>query len=158
MYFGKEGQVVTGRTMDWFISDMDTKLWMYPRGLVRNSNTGKPLTWKSRYGSVVTTIYEGAAADGMNEKGLVANLLYLPESKYPPESAADTRPTLPNSAWVQYALDNYATVAEAVEGLRKDSSASSPSRRPPASPARCTCRSPTRRAIRRSSSISTASW
>ncbi len=31
----------------------------------------------------MTTIYEGAAADGMNERGLVANLLYLPESKYP---------------------------------------------------------------------------
>ena len=24
VYFGKEGQTVTGRTMDWFVSDMDT--------------------------------------------------------------------------------------------------------------------------------------
>ena len=68
----------------------------------------------------MTTIYEGAAADGMNEKGLVANLLYLAESKYPRRSADDKRPTLPNSAWVQYVLDNYATTAEAVEGLRKE--------------------------------------
>ncbi len=58
--------------MDWFVSDMDTNLWLYPRGLERNSNTKTPFTWKSKYGSVVTTIYEGAAADGMNEKGLVA--------------------------------------------------------------------------------------
>lgn len=120
VYLGKEGQTVTGRTMDWFVSDMDTNLWLYPRGLERNSNTKNGFTWKSKYGSVVTTIYEGAAADGMNEKGLVANLLYLPESKYPPESADDKRPTLPNSAWVQYVLDNYATTAEAVEGLRKE--------------------------------------
>ena len=28
-----------------------------------------------------TTIYEGAAADGMNEAGLVANLLYLAEAE-----------------------------------------------------------------------------
>ena len=95
---------------------MDTNLWVYPRGLERNSNTKAPFTWKSKYGSVVTTIYEGAAADGLNEKGLVANLLYLAESKYPPASADDKRPTLPNSAWVQYVLDNYATTAEAVEG------------------------------------------
>ena len=56
----------------------------------------------------------------MNEKGLVANMLYLAESKYPPANAGDKRPTLPISAWVQYVLDNYATTAEAVEGLRKE--------------------------------------
>ena len=68
----------------------------------------------------MTTIYEGAAADGMNEEGLVANLLYLAELKYPAASPNDKRPTLPNSAWVQYVLDNYATTAEAVEALRKE--------------------------------------
>lgn len=120
VYFGKEGQTVTGRTMDWFVSDMDTNLWLYPRGLERNSNTKTPLIWKSKYGSVVTTIYEGAAADGMNERGLVANLLYLAESQYEPARADDKRPTLSNAAWVQYVLDNYATAAEAVEGLRKE--------------------------------------
>ena len=56
----------------------------------------------------------------MNEKGLVANLLYLAESEYPPASGDDKRPTLPISAWVQYVLDNYATTAEAVEALRKE--------------------------------------
>lgn len=120
VYFGKDGQTVTGRTMDWFQRDMDTNIWLFPRGLERSSNTTKPFVWKSKYGSVVTTIYEGAAADGMNEKGLVANLLYLVESKYPPASPSDTRPTLAVSAWVQYVLDNYATTAEAVEGLRKE--------------------------------------
>lgn len=120
VYFGKDGQIVTGRTMDWFVSDMDTNLWMYPRGLERSSNTRSPVTWKSKYGSVVTTIYEGAAADGMNERGLVANVLYLPDTKYPAASAEDKRPTLPVSAWVQYVLDNFATTAEAVEALRKE--------------------------------------
>lgn len=120
VYFGKEGQVVTGRTMDWFVSDMDTNMWLYPRGLERTSNTKTPLNWKSKYGSVVVTIYEGAAADGMNEKGLVANMLYLAESKYPEAKAEDKRPTLPISAWAQYVLDSYATTAEAVEGLRRE--------------------------------------
>jgi penicillin V acylase-like amidase (Ntn superfamily) len=120
VYFGQEGQTVTGRTMDWFVSDMDTNLWLYPRGLERSSNTSSPVNWKSRYGTVVTTIYEGAAADGMNERGLVANMLYLAESKYPAAATGDNRPTLPISAWAQYVLDNYATTAEAVEGMRKE--------------------------------------
>ncbi len=140
VYFGKAGQTVTGRTMDWFVSDMDTNLWLYPRGLERNSNSKAPLTWKSKYGSVVTTIYEGAAADGMNEKGLVANLLYLAESKYPQASAADQRPTLPISAWAQYVLDNYATTAEAVENLRKEEFRMVPILAPTGNPARCTWR------------------
>ena len=72
VYFGEEGQTVTGRTMDWFVTDMDTNMWLYPRGLERTSNTANPLVWTSKYGSVVTTIYEGASADGMNEAGLVA--------------------------------------------------------------------------------------
>jgi choloylglycine hydrolase len=119
VYFGEEGQTVTGRTMDWFVTDMDTNMWLYPRGLERTSNTANPLVWTSKYGSVVTTIYEGASADGMNEAGLVANMLYLAESEYPPEDG-DTRPTLPISAWAQYVLDNFATVAEAVEAIAKD--------------------------------------
>ena len=121
VYFGEEGQTITGRTMDWFVSDMDTNQWLYPRGLERNSNTAKALVWTSKYGSVVTTIYEGAAADGMNEAGLVANMLYLAESEYPPEVEGDTRPTLPISAWAQYILDNFATTAEAVEAMRAES-------------------------------------
>ncbi|QDT73597.1 Penicillin acylase precursor [Lacipirellula limnantheis] len=120
VYFGKEGQTVTGRTMDWFVSDMDTNMWLYPRGLERTSNTKTPFNWKSKYGSVVVTIYEGATADGMNEKGLVANLLYLAEAKYAEVKSDDKRPTLPISAWAQYVLDSYATTAEAVEGLRKE--------------------------------------
>jgi choloylglycine hydrolase len=120
VYFGEEGQTITGRTMDWAVSDVDTNMWLYPRGLERNSNTATPLVWTSKYGSVATTIYEGAVADGMNEAGLVANMLYLAESEYQPATEGDTRPTLPISAWAQYVLDNYATTAEAVEGLRKE--------------------------------------
>ena len=116
VYFGVEGQTVTGRTMDWFVSDMDTNYVAVPARARADQQHQDAADWKSKYGSVVTTIYEGAAADGMNEKGLVANLLYLAESEYPARGRSDTRPTLPISAWVQYVLDNYATTAEAVEG------------------------------------------
>ena len=53
VYFGKEGQTVTGRTMDW-AEDMQTNLWIFPRGMARDGGLGKAsLTWTSKYGSVV---------------------------------------------------------------------------------------------------------
>jgi choloylglycine hydrolase len=55
----------------------------------------------------------------MNEKGLVANLLFLVESEYP-GGKGDTRPQISISARTQYMLDNFATVAEAVAETRKE--------------------------------------
>ncbi len=52
----------------------------------------------------------------MNEHGLAAHVLYLHDTKYEPR---DQRPGLSNALWAQYVLDNFKTVAEALEGLRK---------------------------------------
>jgi choloylglycine hydrolase len=118
LYFGKQGQTVTGRTMDW-VEDMHSNLWVFPRGMHRDGGLGEgSLSWTSTHGSLVASVYEGATADGMNEKGLVANLLYLAESEYPP---ADGRPTVSIAAWAQYVLDSFATVEEAVAELGKES-------------------------------------
>jgi penicillin V acylase-like amidase (Ntn superfamily) len=118
LYFGKEGMVVTGRSMDW-AEDMQSNLWIFPRGLKRDGGMGDgSFKWTSRHGSVITSVYEGAAADGMNEQGLVANLLYLSESEY--ELPNDTRPAIVISAWTQYVLDNFATVDEAVAELKQE--------------------------------------
>jgi penicillin V acylase-like amidase (Ntn superfamily) len=118
VYFGKEGQVVTGRTMDW-IEDMQTNLWIFPRGMKRDGGLKEnSLSWTSKYGSVVASVYEGGTADGMNEKGFVANLLYLVESEYPP--ADDQRAGMSISAWAQYLLDNFETVQDAVVEVKKE--------------------------------------
>lgn len=117
VYLGPEGQTVTGRTMDWQ-EDMGTELWLFPRGVARDLGMGEAgHSWTSRYGSVAASIYDGGTADGMNEAGLVANLLFLAESEYPP-AEGDDRPVLPISAWTQWALDGFATVAEVVEAMR----------------------------------------
>lgn len=117
VYFGKEGQTVTGRTMDW-LEDVQSNLWVFPRGMARGGDMGKEsLKWTSTYGSVIASAYESGTSDGMNEKGLVANMLYLAESEYPPE---DKRPTLVTGAVVQYLLDSFATVEEAVAAMRRE--------------------------------------
>jgi choloylglycine hydrolase len=118
VYLGEDGLVVTGRTMDW-VEDMQTNLWLFPRGMQRAGAAGSnSMTWISQYGSVVASGYEGATTDGMNERGLVMNLLYLAESEYP--AAGDARPGLSVSAWGQYMLDRFATVAEAVAEMRQE--------------------------------------
>lgn len=118
VYFGKEGQVVTGRTMDWF-EDMQSNIYVFPKAMERNGATNnKPLKWKSKYGSVVVSAYEGATTDGMNEAGLVTNILYLSETIYPKNTSK--KPEIAVSVWGQYVLDNFATVKEAVDELKKE--------------------------------------
>jgi choloylglycine hydrolase len=117
MYVGPDGVVVTGRNMDWS-ENMDANLWSIPRGTAHDGAAGKnSIKWVSKYGSVVATAYDIAAADGMNEKGLVANTLYLATAQW---GSVGAKPTLSVSLWAQYALDNFATVAEAVTALRAE--------------------------------------
>ncbi len=118
VYVGPQHLVITGRTMDWK-EDPQSNLYVFPRGLQRRGgHTDHTLTWTSRYGSVVTAGYDIGVADGMNEKGLVANILFLAESSY--TRPQDTRPVLGISIWAQYVLDNFATVEEAVTELKKE--------------------------------------
>jgi len=117
LYVAENGLVITGRTMDW-VEDMHTNLWAFPRGITRDGAAGENTPkWTSKYGSVIASGYDIGSADGMNEAGLVANLLYLAESDYGEPSG---KPILSISLWAQYALDNFATVSEAVEALAKE--------------------------------------
>ncbi len=118
VYLGPEGTIITGRSMDWE-ENTGTDLWAFPRGMKRDGATGPTsIKWVSKYGSVVCSFYNVSSVDGMNEKGLVANVLYLAESDYGKPDGK--RPTISIAAWAQYVLDNYATVAEAVNALRED--------------------------------------
>lgn len=118
LYTGTEATVITGRTLDW-MEDMHSDLWVFPRGIKHNGAAGpQSITWTSRYGSVIVSGYNAGTADGMNEKGLVANALYLAESDY--GIPTKDKPLMSISLWAQYVLDNFATVAEAVKALRAD--------------------------------------
>ena len=120
VYLGPEDTIITVRSMDWK-TDLGSNLWAFPRGMQRDGAAGSSsIRWISKYGSVIASAFEAGTADGMNEKGLVANLLYLAESEYPQPSPGDKRLPLSISVWTQYVLDNYATVAEAVGALRQE--------------------------------------
>lgn len=111
--------VVVGRTMDWPEST-EPMLTAYPRGLHRDGRETQqevtnPYRWTSRFGSIVTTLYGVGTADGLNERGLAAHLLYLRATDFGPGDSA--KPAVHAGLWGQYLLDNAATVSEALEAL-----------------------------------------
>jgi choloylglycine hydrolase len=77
------------------------------------------IKWTSKYGSLIADFYDAATAEGINEAGLAANLLYLAEADYG-DPKASRKPLLSVGGWTQYVLDNYATVADAVKALQKE--------------------------------------
>jgi choloylglycine hydrolase len=118
LYVGDGNTVITGRNMDWK-EDMASNLWVFPAGLKRDGASGpRSIHWTSMHGSVVVSGYEAGTTDGMNDAGLVVNLLYLAESDY--GTPDKSRPLLSISTWAQYVLDNYSTVSGAVDALRAE--------------------------------------
>lgn len=117
VYHGLDNLVMTGRSMDWR-DPIPADMWIFPRGMTHDGGAGPhSVRWTSKYGSLLVTSFGIAASDGMNEKGLVANLLWLAGSAYPKPDKLEH--TLSIAAWAQYFLDNFATVDEAVKAMQK---------------------------------------
>jgi penicillin V acylase-like amidase (Ntn superfamily) len=120
----KGGAMLVARSMDW-AATTEPVLTVFPRGLARDGGRAGPMIvvadnparWTSQYGSVVTTIYGIGTADGINERGLAAHMLYFPPADYGPRDPA--KPGVQAALWAQYALDNAATVEEALASLAK---------------------------------------
>ena len=105
-----------GRCMDWSVSD-EPELWFVPRGTKRaGGHDADSLEWTSTYASVVTSMWSLGTVDGMNEHGLAAHALYLDPDDVD-FAEPDGRPSITNALWVQYLLDGFATVADAVAAL-----------------------------------------
>jgi penicillin V acylase-like amidase (Ntn superfamily) len=118
VYLGANDEVITARSMDWK-TDVGTNIWVFPRGMQRSGEAGpNSIRWTSKFGSVIASGYDVSTTDGMNEAGLVANVLWLVESTYPKYDGKS--PGLSLAAWAQYVLDNFASVDEAVAALSKN--------------------------------------
>lgn len=119
VYRGLNKTVITARSMDWK-DNIPANLWLLPRGMERNGEVGTTsIKWKSKYGSLITSSWDIVSSDGMNEMGLVGNLLWLVESSYPKFEKDKNTAGISISLWLQYVLDNFATVDEAVAALSK---------------------------------------
>jgi len=110
-----DGLVIAGRNMD-FYKDLMTNLWTQPRGIDRNNGVNGDLKWTSKYGSVVASCFDMISVDGLNEAGLAGHILWLAESEY--GEVDPSRPQLSQAIWLQYFLDNFSTVADAVSWIK----------------------------------------
>ncbi|MBV9216627.1 MAG: linear amide C-N hydrolase [Acidobacteria bacterium] len=86
------------------------------RGVAKVSTTeddGNPARWISKYGSVTFNQFGRENPNGgMNEKGLVVELMWLSDTEYPKEGK---EPTIDLLEWIQYQLDTASTVAAALK-------------------------------------------
>jgi penicillin V acylase-like amidase (Ntn superfamily) len=118
IHVASDGRVTMARSMDWK-EDNRPKWWVFPRGMARTGGAEtNPLRWTSQHGSVVVSMYDTGTVEGMNEKGLMVQGLYLSEARYGTRDAS--RPGLSIMAYSQYLLDGFATVAAAVSALEKE--------------------------------------
>ena len=110
------GDVFVGRNQDW-TEKVNSTFNVFPRGMERvGSADENPLTWTSKFGSLVITGYNSGTHEGVNEAGLAAHQLFLAQDLDFGERDLD-RPGLGIMMQAQYILDSFATVAEAVAAI-----------------------------------------
>lgn len=117
-FINKNDQLVFGRNYDW-ITDAGM-ICTNLKGLSKTSMKtadGPTINWVSQYGSITFNQYgKEFPMGGMNEKGLVVELMWLDETKYP---TPDARPAVGVLQWIQYQLDNSATIDDVIGSDKK---------------------------------------
>ena len=112
-FINKNGQMIFGRNYDW-VTDAGM-ICTNLKGLSKTSlqtENGESISWISKHGSITFNQYgKEFPTGGMNEKGLVVELMWLDETTYPP---ADSRPAIGVLQWIQYQLDNCTTIEEVI--------------------------------------------
>lgn len=107
---------VVARSMDLAVNE-SPQLRVSPRGITRIGDLHNGhLSWQAKYGSVALLGFQtNATTDGVNEAGLAVHSMALQKTNYGTRDGS--RPTLSNAQWVQYMLDNFDTVEEALSSF-----------------------------------------
>ncbi len=111
-FINHNGQMVFGRNYDWVTGTglIHTNL----RGVLKKpySADSSTFSWSAKYGSITFNQYgKEYPTGGMNEKGLVVELMWLDGTLYP---SNDSRAEIGVLQWIQYQLDNAATIDEVI--------------------------------------------
>lgn len=118
----KEGHMAFGRNFDFPAGN--GHIIINQKNLMKEafvSPPAKAIQWVSKYGSITfNQMGRELPYGGMNEAGLVIEQMWMNDTQYPEN---DDRYTLTELQWIQYQLDNCATVKEVIatkERLRID--------------------------------------
>lgn len=113
-----DGEIVLGKNFDWTFRD--GIILLNQRGEKKSAyytHDGIPAEWVSRYGSITFNQNgKDMPYGGMNEAGLVIEMLWMDLTVY---NIAETKPYLNELEWIQYHLDQFATVNEVLLQLEK---------------------------------------
>ena len=83
-----------------------------PAGAAKKGYMDGGPSWRSKYGSVTFNQFgRGFPMGGLNEAGVVVELMWLDDTEYP---AADARGPLTVLEWIQYQLDTAGSVADVI--------------------------------------------
>lgn len=121
----KDGAQVTARTIDWGGNEVNNLYTVVPRGHRQQSFLPGGATnghrFEAKYGFVGLAMErQEFVVEGLNEAGLEAGLFYFPDyGKYPTYDALRATKTVADLQLVSYVLSSFATVEEAIEGIRK---------------------------------------
>lgn len=104
-------QPVFGKNYDWNVDD--GLMIVNKRNVLKTSAAEEPsISWTSKYGSMTFNQYgREFTHGGINEAGLVVELMWLSVTIYP---SPDSRSGLDCLQWIQYQLDNFSTIAEVI--------------------------------------------
>ena len=109
------GKRLFGRNYDFEIGE--GLLMSNPAGLQKRGGQPKGPAWTARFGSVTFNQFgRDNPMGGINTAGLVVELMWLDEAKYP---AADARSPLGVLEWIQYQLDTAASVDDVLANDEK---------------------------------------
>ena len=113
--FRNNGEWIFGRNYDFEIEYglvIVNKRGVAKTALPSSATVGQPAKWISKYGSVTFNQFgRELPLGGMNEAGLVIELMWLTQTEYP---NSDQRPALREVQWIQYQLDTAATVKDVI--------------------------------------------
>lgn len=105
------GKLLFGRNYDFFTGN--GVIIVNPRNLAKTALVypGEiPASWTAKYGSITfNQVGREFPMGGMNEAGLVVEMMWLAEAVYP---APDSRPAVMELQWIQYILDTSATIED----------------------------------------------
>lgn len=113
--FNRGDHPVVGKNYDWGVEDglvIINKRGVSKTAMSSNADFGQSANWTSKYGSITFNQYgRETPMGGMNEAGLVVELMMLRGTEYP---APDSRPMISNLQWIQYQFDNFNNVEEVI--------------------------------------------
>lgn len=116
---------IVGRTIEWGTDELNSLYVIVPRGYRQQSytpeGTRNGMSYTARYGYVgVSVVQKEFVTEGLNEAGLSAGLFYFPGyGEYEPYDGNRRSTTIGDLELVAWMLGNFATVDEAVEGIRQ---------------------------------------